>query len=115
PPERRTTEVSVFFATTRTPAPPEAPERYTSRPGDAVRLGVARVQLGEPGWSYDDLVKSDRTSRPETPRPARVVAVEEFGVFGAPGGAAERELVAAIDRQVAREPDRSVVIYLPRH
>jgi len=113
PPERRTTEVSVFFATTRAPAPPEAPERYTSRAGDAVRLGVARVQLGEPGWSYDDLVKSDRTSRPEAPRPARVVAVEEFGVWSAPDSEAERALVAAIDRQVERLPDRSVVIYVP--
>ena len=103
-PDRRVTEEGVFFATTRAPAPPQAPERYTSRKGDAVRLGVARVQLGEPGWSYDDLVASDRTSRPETPRPARVVAVEEFGIFGAPGGAAERELVAAIDRQVERVP-----------
>src|SRR5262245_28531492 len=36
-PEERTTEVSVLFATTRAPAPPDAPERYTSRPGDAVR------------------------------------------------------------------------------
>src|SRR5262245_52232340 len=113
PPDRRVTEGNVFFATTRAPAPPEAPERYTSRAGDAVRLGVARVQLGEPGWSYDDLVESDRMSRPETPRQARVVAVEEFGIFGAPGGAAERELVAAIDRQVERVPDRSVVIYVP--
>src|SRR5262249_32540453 len=84
PPQRRASEVSVFFATPRAPAPPEAPERYTSRAGDAVRLGVTRVQLGEPGWSYDDLVKSDRTSRPEAPRPARVVAVEEFGVWSAP-------------------------------
>src|SRR5262247_185957 len=112
-PDRRVTEVSVFFATTRAPAPPEAPERYTSRAGDAARLGVAKVQLGEPGWSYDDLVQSDRTSRPETPRPARVVAVEEFGIVGAPGGAAERELVAAIDRQIERVPNRSVVIYVP--
>src|SRR5262245_8257271 len=112
-PDRRVTEERVFFATTRAPAPPEAPERYTSRAGDAVRLGVARVQLGEPGWSYDDLVESDRTSRPDTPRQARVVAVEEFGIVGAPDGAAERELVAAIDRQVEREPNRSVVIYVP--
>src|SRR5262249_14054846 len=112
-PDRRVTEESVFFATTRAPAPPEAPERYASRKGDAVRLGVARVELGEPEWSYDDLIESDRTSRPETPRPARVVAVEEFGIFGAPGRAAERELVAAIDRQAEREPNRSVVIYVP--
>jgi esterase/lipase superfamily enzyme len=112
-PESRRTEVSVLFATTRAPAPPEAPERYARGAGDAVRVGVARVQLGEPGWSFDDLVKSDRTSTPETPRPARVVAVEEFGVFGLQGREAERAFVAAIDRQVAEVPDRSVVIYVP--
>ena len=112
-PERRGTEVSVLFATTRAPAPPEAPERYARGAGDAVRVGIARVQLGEPGWSFDDLVKSDRTSSPETPRPARVVAVEEFGVFGTPGREAERDFIAAIDRQVAQVPDRSVVIYVP--
>jgi esterase/lipase superfamily enzyme len=52
-------------------------------------------------------------SRAEAPRPARVVAVEEFGVFGAPGSEAEREFVAAIDRQVERSPSGSVVIYVP--
>ncbi len=112
-PESRGTEVRVLFATTRAPAPPEAPERYTRRAGDAVRLGVARVQLGEPGWSFEDLVKSDLTSRPEAPRPARVVAVEEFGVFSVSGSAAEREFVAAIDRQVERSPRGEVVLYVP--
>ena len=112
-PESRGTEVSVLFATTRAPAPPEAPERYTHRAGDAVRLGVAQVQLGEPAWSFDDLVESDRTSRPEAPRPARVVAVEEFGVFGAPGSDAERQFVAAIDRQVERSRRGEAVIYVP--
>jgi esterase/lipase superfamily enzyme len=113
PPERRQTEVSVLYATTRAPAPPEAPERYARGTGDAMRLGVARVQLGEPAWSFDDLVKSDRTNDPETPRPARVAAVEEFGLYGAPGGDPERAFVAAIDRQVEQLPDRSVVIYIP--
>jgi esterase/lipase superfamily enzyme len=111
--ESRATEVRVLFATTRAPAPPDAPERYTSRPGDTVRLGVAQVQLGEPKWSFDELVESDRTSRPEAPRPARVVAVEEFGVFGAPGSEAERQFVAAIDRQLETSPNGSVVIYVP--
>jgi len=112
-PERRTTEVSVLFATTRAPAPPDAPERFTRRAGDQVHMGVARVQLGKPEWSFDDLAESDRVSRPDTPRPARVVAVEEFGVLGAPGGQAEREFVAAIDRQVQTSPSGSVVFYVP--
>jgi len=113
PSDSRTTDVDVLFATTRAPAPPDAPERYTSRPGDAVRVGVAQVQLGEPNWSFDDLVESDRTSRPEAPRPARVVAVEEFGIFGAPGNEAERQFIAAVDRQLETSPNRSVVIYVP--
>src|SRR5262245_59041348 len=112
-PESRTTEVSVLFATTRAPAPSDAPERYTSRAGDAVRVGVAQVQLGEPKWSFDDLVESDRTSRPEAPRPARVVAVEELGIFGAPGSEAERQFIAAVDRQLETSANRSVVIYVP--
>ncbi|MBV9725701.1 MAG: alpha/beta hydrolase [Gammaproteobacteria bacterium] len=107
------TEVNVLFATTRAPAPPDAPEHYARSPGDAVRAGVARVQLGEPGWSFEDLIKSDLTSRPEAPRPARVVAVQEFGAFGAPQRDAERAFVAAVDRQVEKVPDRSVVIYIP--
>ena len=56
-PEHRTTDVQVFYATTRGPAPDGYPERYSRKPGDAVRLGVARVQLGEPGWSIADLVE----------------------------------------------------------
>jgi esterase/lipase superfamily enzyme len=112
-PEGRTTEVSVLFVTTRAPSPPDAPERYTSRSGDAVRAGVAKVQLGEPKWSFKELAESDRTSRPEVPRPARVLAVEEFGVFGAPGGEAERKFVAAIDRQLETSRNGSVVIYIP--
>ena len=111
--ERRATGVGVLFATTRAPAPPEAPERYMRGAGDAVRLGVARVHLGEPGWSYDELVQSDRTSRPEPLRPARVAAVEEFGVVGASGGEAERAFLAAVDSQIENSPSRAVVIYVP--
>src|SRR5262245_63151713 len=50
-PDRRVTEESVFFAMTRAPAPPEAPERHTSRKGDAARLGAARAPPRQPGWA----------------------------------------------------------------
>ena len=112
-PENRTSEVSVLFATTRAPATPTTPEHFTRRAGDAVRLGVAQVQLGESAWSFEDLAKSDRTSSPEEPRPAVVVAVKEFGIIGALGSEAEREFIAAIDRQVAMSSSGSVVIYVP--
>src|SRR5262249_41872774 len=37
-PEHRTTDVQVFYAATRAPAPDGYPERYARTPGDAVRL-----------------------------------------------------------------------------
>ncbi len=112
-PENRGTEVSVLFATTRVPAPPEADERFTRNATNAVRLGVAQVQLGEPGWSFDELSKSDRTSGLEEQRPARVVAVKEFGIVGGPESDADRDFIAAVDRQVATSLSGSVVIYVP--
>jgi len=109
-PENRTTSVSVLYATTRAQAPADAPQRYTRRPGDAVRLGIAKVQLGEPGWSFEQLVESDRTSTVDALRPARVTSVEEFGVMGS---AADQAFIDAIDRQVEGSRTGEAVLYVP--
>ena len=109
-PQDRDTDVRVLYATTRAPAPAGARERYLRSAGDAVRLGLAHVQLGEPGWSFADLVQSDRVSRVDALRPARVTSVEEFGVMG---GDADRTFIAAIDRQVQASSTGEAVIYVP--
>ena len=109
-PENRGTDVRVLYATTRAPAPAGARERYAQSAGDGVRLGQAHVQLGEPGWSFADLVASDRTSSVDALRPARVTSVEEFGPMG---GDADRAFVAAIDRQVQASITGEAVIYVP--
>ena len=109
-PEHRDTDVQVLYATTRAPAPEGYPERYSRRAGDAMRLGIAHVQLGEPGWSFADLVESDRNSRIDALRPARVSSVEEFGVYGSD---ADRAFVAAIDEQVRTSRTGEAVIYVP--
>src|SRR5262245_35077450 len=81
-PENRTTDVRVLYATTRAPAAAGAPEHYLQAQSSAVRLGIARVQLGTPGWSFADLVESDRTSSIDVLRPARVTSIEQFGEMG---------------------------------
>src|SRR5262245_11832143 len=110
-PADRDTDVRVVYATTRAPAPEGAREHYLRRAGDAVRLGLAHVQLGEPGWSFVDLVESDRTSRVDALRPARITSVEEFGTMG--HEAADRAFVAAIDRQVRASRTGEAVLYVP--
>jgi esterase/lipase superfamily enzyme len=110
-PEDRDTDVRVLFATTRAPAPEGAGGHYLRSPGDSVRLGLAHVQLGEPGWSFADLVESDRTSGIDRPRPVRITSVEEFGRMGSE--AADRAFIAAIDRQVGASRTGEAVIYVP--
>jgi esterase/lipase superfamily enzyme len=110
PPADRDTDVRVLYATTRAPAPAGARERYQRTPGDRTRLGQAEVQLGEPGWSFADLMASDKTSTTDTLRPARLTSVQEFGVMGEDG---DRAFVAAIDRQVLASPTGEAVIYVP--
>ena len=75
-----------------------------------MRLGLAHVQLGEPGWSFADLVESDRNSRIDALRPARVTSVEEFGVLGSD---ADRAFIDGIDRQVQTSRTGEAVIYVP--
>ena len=108
--DRASNVLPVLFATPRAPAPEGAPEHFLVRAGSTVRLGVAHVELGEPAWSFADLVESDRTSTLDTPRPARVAAIDTFGELG---GAGEQAFIDAIDQQVRRSPTGEAVIYVP--
>ena len=109
-PENRNTDVRVLYATSRTPALAGDSRNFLQSRGSAVRLGLAQVHLGEPGWSFADLVQSDRTSRVDTPRPATVTSVESFGKMGSE---ADQVLAEAIDRQVVSSRTGEAVIYVP--
>lgn len=107
----RSSVVPVFFATTR--AKSDAAEHYADRDGGGVTFGVARVQLGEPGTSWDALMASHRASSVDVPRPGSVVAVEELGrASGAADAAAEQRFVAAIDAQLALSPSKQLIVYV---
>lgn len=114
PPGLRSTRLPVFFATTRAPATAGEPGHYINDPGDGMTLGVAEVRLGEPGWTWDDLMASDRTSTIEHARPGAVERVEEFGKAredGAPDDA-DRRFIAAINAQLAKSNNKELVLYV---
>lgn len=108
----RSTVVPVFFATTR--AKSDAADHYADRDGGGVTFGVASVQLGEAGSSWAALIASHRASSVEQPRPGSVVAVEELGRASrdAADGEAEQRFVAAIDAQLARSPNKGLIVYV---
>lgn len=112
PPALRSTQLPVFFATTRERT--DGPEHFGNGQADAVQLGVATVRLGEPGWSWQQLVASDLASGAAEPRPG---AVEQARVLGKTHRAealtpADREFIAAIDAQLARTTNHSLVLYV---
>jgi esterase/lipase superfamily enzyme len=115
PPELRTTKVPVFYATTRQPVAAGKPGHYSNMPGEeGVQLGIADVALGEPGWTFDDLVASDRTSSVDKPRPGRVERVEVIGNVrtGEARTDAEREFVARINDHMANLLNPEVILYV---
>ena len=113
PDELRTTRQPVFYATTRARVD-DADGHYGNADGGGVTLGVARIRLGAPGMTWDDLVASHRMSSVERPRPGAVESVEELGRASADGafGEAEQRFVAAIDAHLAKTRNASLMLYV---
>jgi esterase/lipase superfamily enzyme len=107
---QRSTRLPVFYATTRAPG---EPGHFVNAKGDA-QLGVAHVRLGDAGWTWDDLVASDRTSTVDKVRRGEVERIEPLGDWraGTDTAEAERRFIAAIEAQLARTGNREVGIYV---
>lgn len=108
----KTTQLPVFYATTRERT--DGPEHFGNGSADGVNLGIATVRLGEPGWTWQQLVASDATSSVTRPRDGAVEAVQDLGRAGRDDTltAADQAFVAAIDAQLARTGNPSVVMYV---
>ena len=114
PSELRSTEVPVFYATTRAPVDSGKPGHYRNAAGNGVMLGVASVRLGPPGWQWDDLIASDFADTYEHARPGDVEHIQEMGRWSGAEGAseAERAFVAWINEQLAKTRNPEVVLYV---
>jgi esterase/lipase superfamily enzyme len=110
----RTTKVPVFYATTRAPAREGEAGHYRDAHDDGLRLGVAQVALGEPGWGWRELVVSDRTSTIEKARPGRVERTDEFGAVRREDelSDAERVFIERINARLAEVLNPEIVVYI---
>jgi len=114
PAARRATEVPIFFETRRTPVAAGEPGHYNNDPNDEVRIGMATIRLGEPGWTFDQYQAATQKSSAEEPLFGQVERVEEFGTVRTGEGrtAGERELIARINAQLAGSKNPEVVLYI---
>ena len=110
----RTTKVPVFYATTREPVTNGEPGHYQDARDDQLRLGVAHVVLGAPGWTWQDLAASDQKNATGMKRTGRVERVDEIGTVarGSEEGAVERAFVERINARLEEVRNPQVVLYV---
>jgi esterase/lipase superfamily enzyme len=110
----RTTRLPVFYATTRAPAGEGEQGHYGDARDANLRLGVAQIALGEPGWGWKDLMASDRTNTIEQVRRGRVESVAEIGVVVREAGEteAERRFIERINAHLAEIRNPEIVLYV---
>lgn len=109
-PEVKKVNLPVFYATSRQPVNADQKGHYNDKVADQVTLGVADVRLGEKGWNFEDLVKSDFDETLEHARPGEVERILEFGT--AKNDQAESRFVAAINAQIAVSNQTDVSFYV---
>ena len=118
----------ILYATDRIPANPEDPEPYyVNDRGQVVRLGVAKVVLGEEAYDWefarDVSMMTDRTDK----YPIKIDAVDEWGILGStvpywsdielmfpdgPPPDATSQFAEAIDAQLAVSDKKHVYIFV---
>jgi esterase/lipase superfamily enzyme len=132
PPEDRTASLTVFYATDRNQTGVADPEKaYGNQRGIVLRLGTARVAMGDEGTSWDDLNAMTLAGKPPA---LRIADVNEIGPLWttvpdrdadavlagwdpARRDDAERQpaytFVRQIDAQLARSRGRDIVVLVP--
>jgi esterase/lipase superfamily enzyme len=104
PAPERTTQIQLFYATSRRAAgTPDAP-RYTNDVSDELRLGSASVQLGDDSTTWERLCAISTGKLSVEKLPMSIRQMQEF--------AGSLEWSNAINRQLDRTPNKQINIYV---
>jgi esterase/lipase superfamily enzyme len=118
----------ILYVTDRIPATPEDPEKYyLNDRGQILRVGVARVELGDKKFSWEKAREISMLKSRTEKYPVRVTNVDEWGILGstipfwadlvsksddeALPDATER-FAGAVNAQLARSKKKDVYIYV---
>lgn len=107
----KTTDKPVFYFTNRK-ADKNGGQHYLDTQGKRLVMGRADVRLGEDGWSFDDLLRSDGGDTYNYPRPGKVKATTEFGAFTDDSTEAEAAFIDAINAQIDKSSNKKLAFYV---
>jgi pimeloyl-ACP methyl ester carboxylesterase len=114
----RTLEIPVVYATNRLPDKRMDERGYTRKFDDRLRLGVARIRVGDdPDASWDELYEASLDPDRGLDVPLKLVRVNEYvllepGTDPAQPGEAALELIGALNDYLAESEDPDLLIFV---
>ena len=118
PPEERSLDIPVIYATNRLPAKDLSHDGYTKKFDDYLRLGVAKVRVGDdPNATWDDLHAISMSAEREGNIPLRLHDVQQYYVLPANVepelvSPAVDELFEELDKLLQASPDPDLLIFI---
>jgi len=77
PNRKKSNEIRILFATNRIPAGVSDKRTYTIFPGDQLRMGVVRMQIGEKGTSWESILNLSTTKDSQQRPPLKLKNINE--------------------------------------
>lgn len=118
PPEHKSPQTHVFYATNRAPYNSESISGYGNRLDSVIHLGKATIRMGTPDLDWDGLYESSLSSSETNTLPLMLEEVEEMATLPTQktdNGALAPELKAfvdAINADLARALDKEIMVYV---
>lgn len=78
PDQKNSNEIQILFATNRIPAGVSDNRTYTIFPGDKLRMGIVRLQIGEIGTSWESILNLSTTKNSEQRPPLKLKNMQEL-------------------------------------
>ena len=81
PYRKKSNDIQVLFATNRIPVGLSDNRSYTIFPGDKLRMGIVRMQIGETGTSWESILNLSTTEDGEQRPPLKLKNIEELAQY----------------------------------
>jgi esterase/lipase superfamily enzyme len=118
PDELKNTRSTIFFATTREPAPPDAHPPYSNRTSDTLRLGTATVKMGDQTVDWQALRNSSLSAYRSQPILISLEGTEEMAVVAGTTPEAVplppplAGFFTRLNSELAKVADKEIMVYV---